>query len=134
MIFRAAPLGNRPAVPILPSQLTPGISLTGIEPDCIVQIVAVLPLAENVVTLIYRLPDGGIRERLLIDADFPSISVATVESPWSFDGDGNAFKLAVEAKRIDLAFLFDPMMAVHTSNVDPLPHQIAKYSTSRSRC
>jgi hypothetical protein len=29
-----------------------------------------------------------------------------------------------EAKRIDLAFLFDPMMAVHTSNVEPLPHQI----------
>jgi SNF2 family DNA or RNA helicase len=27
-------------------------------------------------------------------------------------------------QRIDLAFLFDPMMAVHTSNVDPLPHQI----------
>src|SRR6202043_1753770 len=27
-------------------------------------------------------------------------------------------------KRIDLAFLFDPMMAVHTSNVDALPHQI----------
>jgi hypothetical protein len=44
--------------------------------------------------------------------------------PWSFDGDGDAFKLAVEAKRIDLAFLFDPMMAVHTSNVEPLPHQI----------
>ena len=37
---------------------------------------------------------------------------------------GEDFKLAVEAKRIDLAFLFDPMMAVHTSNVDPLPHQI----------
>ena len=25
---------------------------------------------------------------------------------------------------LDLAFLFDPMMAVHTSNVQPLPHQI----------
>jgi len=25
-----------------------------------------------------------------------------------------------EAKRIDLAFLFDPMMALHTSNVEPL--------------
>jgi hypothetical protein len=49
---------------------------------------------------------------------------ATRERPWSFDGDGDAFKLAVEAKRIDLAFLFDPMMAVHTSNVEPLPHQI----------
>jgi hypothetical protein len=30
----------------------------------------------------------------------------------------------VEAKRIDLAFLFDPMMAVHTAAIDPLPHQI----------
>jgi superfamily II DNA or RNA helicase len=110
---------------MLPNQLSPGLSLTGIEPDRIVQAVAVLPVAENVVTLIYRLPDGTIRERLLTEADFPSISVATAERPWSFDGDGTAFKLAVEAKRIDLAFLFDPMMAVHTSNVDPLPHQIA---------
>ena len=33
-------------------------------------------------------------------------------------------RLTCEAKRIDLAFLFDPMMAVHTSNVEPLPHQI----------
>ena len=39
-------------------------------------------------------------------------------------GDGAAFQLACEAKRIDLAFLFDPMMAVHTSNVEPFPHQI----------
>jgi len=28
-------------------------------------------------------------------------------------------------ERIDLAFLFDPMMAVHTSNVEALPHQIS---------
>src|SRR4030095_7625637 len=52
------------------------------------------------------------------------ISVATTERPFSFDGDGAAFQLTCEAKRIDLAFLFDPMMAVHTSNVEPLPHQI----------
>ena len=57
-------------------------------------------------------------------ADEASISLATVERPWSFDGDGAAFQLTCEAKRIDLAFLFDPMMAVHTSNVEPLPHQI----------
>ena len=80
------------------------------------------------------MPDGSIRERLLTEADLPTISFATSERPWSFDGDGTAFQLAVEAKRIDLSFLFDPMMAVHTSNVDPLPHQIEKYSISHSRC
>ena len=28
------------------------------------------------------------------------------------------------AQRIRLAYLFDPVLAVHTSVVDPLPHQI----------
>lgn len=44
--------------------------------------------------------------------------------PWSFDGDGALFRLVSEAHRIRLAHLFDPMLAVHTSIVDPLPHQI----------
>ncbi len=72
--------------------------------------------------LIYRTPDGGMKERLLESADEATISVATVERPFSFDGDGAAFQLTCEAKRIDLAFLFDPMIS--TSNVDVLPHQI----------
>jgi superfamily II DNA or RNA helicase len=101
-----------------------GQSLTGIEPTEIVSVVATVPLSEDSVQLIYRTPDGAIKERLLGRADESSISVATTERPFSFDGDGGAFQLACEAKRIDLAFLFDPMMAVHTSNVEPLPHQI----------
>ena len=44
--------------------------------------------------------------------------------PWSFDGDGYLFRLVSEAHRIRLAHLFDPVLAVHTSVVDPLPHQI----------
>jgi hypothetical protein len=34
------------------------------------------------------------------------------------------FRLVSEAQRIRLAYLFDPVLAVHTSVVDPLPHQI----------
>ena len=34
------------------------------------------------------------------------------------------YRLAAEAHRIRLAHLFDPLLAVHTSLVDPLPHQI----------
>jgi SNF2 family DNA or RNA helicase len=44
--------------------------------------------------------------------------------PWSFDGDGALFRLVSEAHRIRLAHLFDPVLAVHTSLVEPLPHQI----------
>ena len=38
--------------------------------------------------------------------------------------DGHTFRLVSEAKRIHLAYLFDPLLAVHTSLVQPLPHQI----------
>ncbi len=104
--------------------LVPGLSLTGLEPSVIATIVAVVPIAEDAVQVIYKTPDGTLKDRLLNRTDETSIGIATIERPWSFEGDGDAFKLTVEAKRIDLAFLFDPMMAVHTSNVDPLPHQI----------
>ncbi len=101
-----------------------GLSLVGLEPATIVTVVAAVPIGDSAVQVIYKLPEGTIRERLVTAADIGTLSVATVERPWSFDGDGEAFKLTAEAKRIDLAFLFDPMMAVHTSNVEPLPHQI----------
>ena len=113
-----------------PSQLIPGLSLSGIEPDRIVQVVAAVPVGQEAVTLIYSLPDGAIRERLLTAADFATITPATAERPWSFDGDGKDFKLAVEAKRIHLAFLFNLMMA----NVDTLPHQAAHPFPFPSRC
>jgi len=105
-------------------QITTGQSLTGIEPAAVVTVITAIPIGDFSVQVIYRLPDGSIRERLVARSDEANISVALIERPWSFSGDADNFKLAVEAKRIDLAFLFDPMMAVHASNVDPLPHQI----------
>ncbi|OGR07391.1 MAG: RNA helicase [Deltaproteobacteria bacterium RIFOXYD12_FULL_50_9] len=104
--------------------ITPGNSLTGLEPSTVATVIAVVPIADGAVQVIYKTSEGALKDRLLGRADEVNIAIATIERPWSFDGDGEAFKLAVEAKRIDLAFLFDPMMAVHTSNVDPLPHQI----------
>ena len=104
--------------------IKPGFPLTGLEPAVIGSVVAVVPIAEGAVQVLYKTPDGSLKERLLNRADEPNLAVATTERPWSFEGEGELFKLVVEAKRIDLAFLFDPMMAVHTSNVDALPHQI----------
>lgn len=41
-----------------------------------------------------------------------------------FDADADMMRLVSEAYRIELAHIFDPYLAVHTS-IDPLPHQIA---------
>ena len=106
------------------SEITAGLSLAGLEPERVCAVIAATPFGDSALQVVYRLPDGTIKERLLSLADEASISPAATERPWAFDGDPADFQLACEAKRIDLAFLFDPMMAVHTSNVDPLPHQI----------
>ena len=54
----------------------------------------------------------------------PVWTIVTEGQPWSFDADGELLRLVSEAQRIRLAHLSDPYLAVHTSEVDPLPHQI----------
>lgn len=105
-------------------EIKSGMSLEGVEPSSVVTVVAAIAIPPASLQLVYRLPSGELRERLLTRPDEGSLREATVTRPWSFDGDGAAFQLCAEAKRIDFAFLFDPMMAVHTSVVQPLPHQI----------
>jgi superfamily II DNA or RNA helicase len=99
-------------------------AVNGIEPGQIVQIVTTEPIGENALTVYYRTADGQLKEQMLFRSSEASLSLAEAGRPWAFDASGEEFKLAAEAYRIDLAYLFDPMMAVHTSNVEPLPHQI----------
>ena len=106
------------------AELTPGLALVGLETDLVCAGVAVSPSAEKVLQVFYKLPDGALKERLLGTAEQEAISLAVTERPWAFDGDGAAFQLACEAKRLDLAFLFDTLLEVHTSNVERLPQQI----------
>lgn len=100
------------------------VAISGIEPGQVVRIVATEPVGDNALTVYYKKPDGQLCERMLFRTDETNLSQADVGRPWAFDASGEDFKLAVEAWRINLAHLFDPMMAVHTSNVEPLPHQI----------
>ncbi|WP_298666216.1 helicase-related protein [uncultured Methanofollis sp.] len=99
-------------------------AVNGIEPGQIVRIVTTDPVGESALTVYYKTADGQVKEQMLFRSSEPSLSLAKAGRPWAFDAPGEEFKLAAEAYRIDLAYLFDPMMAVHTSNVEPLPHQI----------
>jgi SNF2 family DNA or RNA helicase len=74
--------------------------------------------------LTYKDPVGQVANQLLYRHDELRLEVAVEGRPWSFNGDGHLFRLVSEAHRIRLAHLFDPVLAVHTSVVEPLPHQI----------
>ena len=96
----------------------------GILPDGAVTVVDARWYGGDCVELTYKTATGQIAHEVLYRDDEPRLSVETVGRPWAFDGDGDLFRLAAEAQRIRLAYLFDPLLAVHTSVVDPLPHQI----------
>jgi SNF2 family DNA or RNA helicase len=105
-------------------QLQPGAALRGIIPDCLVDVVSVKWYGSEALELTYKTPAGKVANELLYRHDEPRLDIAERGRPWGFDGDGSMFRLVSEAQRIHLAHLFDPVLAVHTSVVDPLPHQI----------
>jgi len=104
--------------------LRPNASVRGIVPDALVTVVSVAWYGSEALELTYKEPGGRVANQLLYREDEARIEVVEQGRPWSFDGDGAAFRLAAEANRIKLAHLFDPVLAVHTSMVEPLPHQI----------
>ena len=104
--------------------LQPNAAVRGILPDSMVTVVSVQWFGSDALELTYKTPAGKVANELLYRHDEARIEVVEVGRPWSFDGDGELFRLVSEAHRIRLAHLFDPVLAVHTSVVGPLPHQI----------
>ncbi|BAV33759.1 RNA helicase [Sulfuricaulis limicola] len=104
--------------------LQPNAAIRGILPDALVTVVNVQWYGSEALELTYKTPAGKVANELLYRHDEPRIEIVEQGRPWSFDGDGALFRLVSEAQRIRLAHLFDPVLAVHTSVVDPLPHQI----------
>jgi superfamily II DNA or RNA helicase len=105
-------------------ELQPNAAVRGILPDQLVTVVSVQWFGTQALELTYKGPTGRVANELLYRPDEPRLEVVEQGRPWSFDGDGRLFRLVSEAHRIRLAHLFDPVLAVHTSLVEPLPHQI----------
>jgi superfamily II DNA or RNA helicase len=108
--------------------------IIGILPGGPVKVVAAKAVGPDVVTVYFSDPAGGLQERMLSRADEAKLSLIEKSSAYTFDADPLAFKLAAEAQRIQLAHLFDPVLAVHSSDVQALPHQItAVYESMLNR-
>ncbi len=106
-------------------ELTVGSSVSGLVNNESVQIVAVKWFGSSVLELTYKSSQGMLASQLVYRENEAQLQVEEGNLPWSFDADGDKVRLASEAYRINLAHLFDPYLAVHTSSIEPLPHQIS---------
>ena len=101
-----------------------GATVKGILPDQLVAVIDIKWHGSHVVELTYKDSTGRLGNELIYRDRENTLEIGSVGRPWNFDGDAALLKLVSEAKRINLAYLFDPLLAVHTSIIDPLPHQI----------
>ena len=106
------------------SELTPGTVVKGILPDGAVTVMSVIPRGSDAVEVIYKDAIGHLGQQIVFRANQNELSVQPPGSHWRFAADGAQFRLAAEALRISVSYLFDPLLAVHTSHIEPLPHQI----------
>lgn len=102
-----------------------GASIRGIIPGQPVEVVSVEWIGDQAINLVYRVQSSGVAETTLYRDDQARIEIDARGRAWSFDADGDLLRLVTEANRIKLAHYFDPYLAIHTSLVDPLPHQIS---------
>ncbi|MBE3557425.1 MAG: DEAD/DEAH box helicase [Firmicutes bacterium] len=115
-------------------QIQPKAVLRGVLPNTNVTVVNTDWYGDDALELTYKTRDSRINQVLLYRDNESQLEVVEKGRSWSFDGDGARFRLVSEAHRIKLAHLFDPVLAVHTSLVEPLPHQItAVYGEMLSR-
>ena len=104
--------------------IKPNCAVRGILPSGLVTVVSVQWFGSDAIELTYKDATGKVGNELLYRDREPDLEIVEEGRPWSFDGNGALFRLVAEAQRIHLAHLFDPVLAVHTSIVEPLPHQI----------
>ena len=105
-------------------QLTRGVRVQGIAPSGPVTVIDAEWIGSDVVNLTYEDQAGAVDRELVYRASEPGIALEGSGRPWSLDADPALFTLVAEAKRIELAYLFDPYLATQTSDIDPLPHQV----------
>jgi superfamily II DNA or RNA helicase len=104
--------------------LTIGSRIVGILGEA-VTVVSTKWYGSASIEVFYKTDQGATGSQILYREDEAGLSVAEKSLPWSFDVPGELLLLGSEAYRIHLAHLFDPYLAVHTSAIEPLPHQIS---------
>lgn len=108
---------------MLLEELKPGLRIDGLIPAEVITVIFAQWHGTDALELTYKTNDGALGQQVVFRKDQDNLTVAQTGSR-AFDANATDFKMVAEAQRITLAGLFDPMLAVATSDVRPLPHQI----------
>ena len=104
--------------------LVPGLEVGGLVGATPVTVVQVQWHGVNFITLTYK-DDNGHTGQVVVGRDKePLLTITSTGTGPAFDGDPESWRIGAEALRIHYAALFDPMLAITTSDLDALPHQI----------
>ena len=102
-----------------------GSIVRGLLSEEVITVISTKWYGSDCLEVFYKTHQGKTGSQILFRDAEPSITVLEKSLPWSFDVPGEKLRLISEAYRIHLAHLFDPYLAVHTSAIEPLPHQIS---------
>ena len=104
-------------------EIVAGAKVHEIDPAGPVDILSTTWYGSESLGIVYRDARGKPEDTVLMRHDEPRLRLQGAHRQWSFDADPRLTRLAAEAQRIKLAYHFDPHLAIHSSDVDPLPHQ-----------
>ena len=103
--------------------IRPGARVRGLDAAGVAEVVSVAKFGPDALNLVFRV-DGRVGERLVYRGEESSFELVDAGRRYAFDADGALLKIASEAYRIRLAHLFDPYLAISSSLIEALPHQI----------
>lgn len=101
-----------------------GSKIKGLFNNLVCTVISAEWFGEQAVKVVFEDTFGTVNVRVVFQDDCASMELVSEGQFWTFDAEGNDLRLVTEANRIRLAHHFDPYLAIHTSLVDPLPHQI----------
>ncbi|MHA6288085.1 helicase-related protein [Maricaulis sp. CAU 1757] len=104
-------------------EIVEGISVEGLSPHGVALVKSVKWLGSDRVEVVYK-DNKRLDERIITRDEEGLLSSGSATRPFALNGDAEDFRLAAEARRIRLAHLFDPYLALTSAAIEPLPHQI----------
>lgn len=104
-------------------ELSAGKKVKNLAANQIVKIIAVSFIGDDFAKITYE-DERGVPKNLMLSPE-QTAELVEVATSWDFNSDTEKFRWTSEAYRINAAPLFEKFLAVRSSLIEPLPHQIS---------